>query len=109
MRYFLIIVEYSKTQEYAFQKHFLFFTVNYLFVKYKPNVLFFLKGELSPFTSYSRVSPKSASQRLLDCDQREGIKKISDDKNSPKINDSEADPGARKNPDEKYYFFVEKS
>ena len=52
---------------------------------------------------------RSASQILFDCDQREGIKKLSDDKNYPKMNDSEADPRARKNPDEKYYFSVEKS
>ena len=39
----------------------------------------------------------------------QGIKKLSDDKNSPEMNDSEVDPVARKNPDEKYYFFVEKS
>ena len=31
-----------------------------------------------------------------------GIKKLSDDKNSPEMNDSEVDPAARKNPDEKY-------
>ena len=40
---------------------------------------------------------------------RGGIKKLSDNKNSPEMNDSEVDPVARKNPDEKYYFFVEKS
>ena len=33
---------------------------------------------------------------------RRDIKKISDDKNSPEMNDSEVDPIARKNPDEKY-------
>ena len=33
--------------------------------------------------------------------------KISNDKNSPEMNDSEADLSARKNPD--YFFFVEKS
>ena len=38
-----------------------------------------------------------------------GIKQLSDNKNSPEMNDSEVDPIARKNPDEKYYFFVEKS
>ena len=38
-----------------------------------------------------------------------GLTKISDNKNSPEMNDSEVDPAARKNPDEKYYFFVEKS
>ena len=40
---------------------------------------------------------------------RGAIKKLSNDNNSPEISDSEVDPIARKNPDEKYYFFVEKS
>ena len=31
------------------------------------------------------------------------------DKNSPEMNDSEVELIAQKNPDEKYYFFVEKS
>ena len=39
---------------------------------------------------------------------RGGIKKLSDDKNSPEMNDSGVDLITRKNPDEKYYFFVEK-
>ena len=34
---------------------------------------------------------------------------MSGDKNSPEMNDSEVDPAARKNPDKKYLFFVEKS
>ena len=37
-----------------------------------------------------------------------GIKKLPDDKNSPEMNDSEVELIAEKNPDEKYYFFVEK-
>ena len=41
---------------------------------------------------------------------RRGIKKLSGEKNSPEMSDSEVDLIARKkNTDEKYYFFVEKS
>ena len=40
---------------------------------------------------------------------RGGYQKLQGQKNSPEMNDSEVDPIARKNPNEKYYFFLEKS